>query len=82
MDGRPLLLLFLREVRERQPPADSICQDLDDLCDAVNGIPLAEHLESLGLSVVADTPEEFARFVATESEKMRQLVLVSGAKVD
>ena len=43
---------------------------------------IAERFTQLGLSVVADSPEEFARFVAAESEKMRRLVEVSGARVD
>ena len=43
---------------------------------------VAERLESLGLTIVADTPEAFARFVAAESEKMRRLVQASGAKVE
>ena len=43
---------------------------------------VAERLESLGLTIVADTPEAFARFVAAESEKMRRLVQESGAKVE
>jgi len=43
---------------------------------------VAERLQSLGLAIVADTPEDFARFVASESEKMRHLVQVSGARVD
>ena len=43
---------------------------------------VAERLQSLGLTIVADTPEQFARFVAVESEKMRRLVQVSGARVD
>ena len=43
---------------------------------------IAERLESLGLTIVADTPEEFARFVAAESDKMRKLVQASGARVD
>jgi tripartite-type tricarboxylate transporter receptor subunit TctC len=43
---------------------------------------LAERLQSLGLTIVADTPEDFARFVAAESEKLRRLVQVSGAKVE
>jgi hypothetical protein len=34
------------------------------------------------LTIVADTPEQFARFVAAESEKMRRLVQASGAKVE
>ncbi len=39
-------------------------------------------MADLGLAVVADTPEQFARFVAAESEKMRKLVQASGARVD
>ena len=41
-----------------------------------------ERLEQLGLAVVADSPEDFARFVAAESERMRKLVAASGARVD
>ena len=43
---------------------------------------VAERLQQLGLAVVADSPEDFARFVAAESEKMRKLVQESGARVD
>ena len=43
---------------------------------------VGERLEQLGLAVVADSPEHFAGFVAAESEKMRKLVAVSGARVD
>jgi tripartite-type tricarboxylate transporter receptor subunit TctC len=43
---------------------------------------IAERFEQLGLTVVADSPEEFARFVAAESERMRKLVEVSGARAD
>jgi tripartite-type tricarboxylate transporter receptor subunit TctC len=41
-----------------------------------------ERLGQLGLAIVADSPDEFARFVAAESEKMRKLVEASGARVD
>src|SRR5690606_6739713 len=41
-----------------------------------------ERLEQLGLAIVADSPEDFARFVAAESDKMRKLVEASGARVD
>ena len=41
-----------------------------------------ERLDQLGLTVVADSPEEFARFVASESERMRKVVAASGARVD
>jgi tripartite-type tricarboxylate transporter receptor subunit TctC len=43
---------------------------------------IAERFEQLGLTVVADSPEDFARFVTTESERMRKLVEISGARVD
>ena len=53
-----------------------------EIARALRSPAVGERLESLGLTVVADGPEEFARFVATESEKMRQLVQASGARVD
>jgi tripartite-type tricarboxylate transporter receptor subunit TctC len=43
---------------------------------------IAERFEQLGLTVVADSPEEFARFVTAESERMRKLVEVSGARAE
>ena len=53
-----------------------------EIARALHAPAVAERLGSLGLTIVADTPEEFARFVAAESEKMRRLVQASGAKVD
>jgi tripartite-type tricarboxylate transporter receptor subunit TctC len=49
---------------------------------ALRSPAVAERLDTLGLTIVADTPEQFARFVASESEKMRRLVQVSGARVE
>jgi tripartite-type tricarboxylate transporter receptor subunit TctC len=53
-----------------------------EIARALRHSAIAERLESLGLTIVADTPEEFARFVAAESDKMRKLVQASGARVD
>jgi len=53
-----------------------------EIAQALQVPVVAERLQSLGLTIVADKPEEFARFVASESEKMRRLVQASGAKVD
>jgi tripartite-type tricarboxylate transporter receptor subunit TctC len=53
-----------------------------EFAKALRDPKIAERFEQLGLTVVADSPEEFARFVAAESEKMRRLVEVSGARVD
>jgi tripartite-type tricarboxylate transporter receptor subunit TctC len=49
---------------------------------ALRNPKVAERMGELGLAIVADTPQEFARFVAAESEKMRKLVQASGARVD
>ena len=48
-----------------------------EIARALHAAAVAERLRSLGLTIVADQPEEFARFVAAESEKMRHLVQVS-----
>jgi tripartite-type tricarboxylate transporter receptor subunit TctC len=52
------------------------------IASALRSPAVAERLDSLGLAIVADSPEEFARFIAAESEKMRRLVQASGARVD
>jgi len=53
-----------------------------ELAKALRDPKIAERFEQLGLAVVADSPEEFARFVAAESGRMRRLVEVSGARAD
>jgi tripartite-type tricarboxylate transporter receptor subunit TctC len=53
-----------------------------EIAQALRVPAVAERLRGLGLTIVADKPEEFARFVASESDKMRRLVQASGAKVD
>ena len=53
-----------------------------EIARALRTPTVKERLDALGLSVVADSPEEFARFVAAESTKMRELVRASGARVD
>jgi len=53
-----------------------------EIAKALRTPAVAERMASLGLAIVADTPEDFARFVAAESEKMRRLVQASGARVD
>lgn len=53
-----------------------------EIAAALRAPVVAERLQSLGLTIVADSPEDFARFVAAESDKMHRLVQVSGAKVE
>jgi len=53
-----------------------------EISAALRSPQVTERLQALGLTIVADSVESFARFVAAESEKMRRLVQVSGARVD
>ena len=54
----------------------------NDLAKALHDPKVAARMGELGLSVVADSPQQFAKFVAAESDKMRKLVQASGARVD
>lgn len=49
---------------------------------ALKSPQLADRLRDLGLAVIADSPEDFARFIAVEAAKWKRVVEVSGAKVD
>jgi tripartite-type tricarboxylate transporter receptor subunit TctC len=53
-----------------------------EIAAALRNATVSERLQALGLTIVADSVDDFARFVAAESEKMRHLVQVSGARVD
>ena len=53
-----------------------------EISAALRNPQVSERLQGLGLTIVADSVENFARFVETESEKMRRLVQQSGARVD
>ena len=49
---------------------------------ALRDAGLVQRLESLGLTVLADSPESFGRFITAESAKWRKVVEVSGAQID
>jgi tripartite-type tricarboxylate transporter receptor subunit TctC len=53
-----------------------------ELAKALRNPAAAERLESLGLTVVADSPEQFKRFIAAESARWRKVVQISGARLD
>jgi tripartite-type tricarboxylate transporter receptor subunit TctC len=53
-----------------------------EMAKALRDPQVKQRLEQLGLEIIADSPGDFARFVAAESEKMRKLVQASGARVD
>ena len=53
-----------------------------EIAAALHNRAVTERLQGLGLTIVADSVDDFARFVAAESDKMHRLVQASGAKVD
>jgi len=53
-----------------------------EIAAALHNRAVTERLQGLGLTIVADSVEDFGRFVAAESDKMHRLVQASGAKVD
>jgi tripartite-type tricarboxylate transporter receptor subunit TctC len=63
-------------------PATAVKRLNAEMAKALRNPQVAERLGQLGLAIVADSQEHFAKFVAAESEKMRKLVEVSGARVD
>jgi tripartite-type tricarboxylate transporter receptor subunit TctC len=53
-----------------------------EIARALRTPALSARLEGLGLAIIADSPEDFARFAAAESAKMKKLVQASGARID
>lgn len=52
-----------------------------EIAKALNEPSVKKRLNELGLTVVADSPEEFKAFMNAESRRMQELVKVSGAKI-
>ena len=53
-----------------------------EITQALREASVAQRLEGSGLTVLADTPESFARFIDSESSKWRKVVETSGAQID
>ena len=53
-----------------------------EITQALHDASVAQRLENSGLTVLADTPESFARFIESESSKWRKVVETSGAQID
>lgn len=53
-----------------------------EFAKALRSPAVAERLQGLGLTIVADSPEDFGKFIARESAKWRKVVQVSGARID
>jgi tripartite-type tricarboxylate transporter receptor subunit TctC len=53
-----------------------------ELARALHAPEVANKLEGIGLAIVANSPEEFGKFIAAESARMHTLVQSTGAGVD
>ena len=53
-----------------------------EIAAALHDEVVARRIADLGLTVVADTPEHFARFIHAETARYGELVKISGAKAD
>lgn len=53
-----------------------------ELVKALRDPEVGQRLANLGLMTVADTPEEFARFISSETKKWKEVVQRSGAKAN
>jgi tripartite-type tricarboxylate transporter receptor subunit TctC len=53
-----------------------------EFAKALRSPAVTARLNELGLTIVADTPEAFGKFIAAESAKWRKVVQLSGARVD
>jgi tripartite-type tricarboxylate transporter receptor subunit TctC len=54
----------------------------DDIVRAVQLPEVKKALESASIDIIANTPEEFARYIESETAKWAQVVRASGAKVE
>jgi tripartite-type tricarboxylate transporter receptor subunit TctC len=52
------------------------------IAQALHDPQVKAHLDGLGLNVIADTPDSFKSFIAKESARMKNVVAVSGARID
>ena len=51
------------------------------IVDALRDPSVADRLEGIGLTVVADKPDEFGAFIAKESARMENIVTRANAKI-
>jgi len=66
----------------RGTPPDSVRKLHDDIVRAVRSPDAMKTLEAATIDVVANTPEEFAEYIKSETAKWAQVVKASGAKVE
>jgi tripartite-type tricarboxylate transporter receptor subunit TctC len=66
----------------RGTPPEAVKKLHDDIVHAVRQPDVAKALEAASIDIVANTPEEFADYIKSETTKWAQVVKASGAKVE
>lgn len=66
----------------RGTPTEAVRKLHDDMVRAVHEPQAAKALEAASIDIVANTPEEFADYIKSETTKWAQVVKASGAKVE
>ena len=66
----------------RGTPPEAVKKLHDDIVRAVREPAAAKALEAASIDIVANTPEEFAAYITSETSKWAQVVKASGAKVE
>ncbi|HTQ73842.1 MAG TPA: tripartite tricarboxylate transporter substrate binding protein [Burkholderiales bacterium] len=66
----------------RGTPPEAVRKLHDDIVRAVRSPETMKALEAASIDVVANTPEEFADYIRSETAKWAQVVKASGAKVE
>jgi tripartite-type tricarboxylate transporter receptor subunit TctC len=69
-------------VAPAKTPKDVIERLNAEFAKALRAPAVAERLQGLGLTIVADSPEHFAKYIATELAAARKQVIAYGAKAD
>jgi tripartite-type tricarboxylate transporter receptor subunit TctC len=66
----------------RGTPPEAVKRLHDDIVRAVREPESSKALEAASIDIVANTPEEFAAYIVSETAKWAQVVKASGAKVE
>jgi tripartite-type tricarboxylate transporter receptor subunit TctC len=66
----------------RGTPPEAVGKLHDDIVRAVRAPDVTKALEAATIEVIANTPEEFADYIRSETAKWAQVVKASGAKVE
>ena len=66
----------------RGTPPEALKRLHDDIVRAVHEPESSKALEAASIDIVANTPEEFAAYIVSETAKWAQVVKASGAKVE